>query len=59
VAGFVEGTITIVADGVWTWTTGGASPWAFGVAGTVTTAGSAVDFTYDATKSLWYPSRLA
>lgn len=58
-AGFVEGELTIVADGIWTWTTGGASPWGFAVAGTVTTAGSVVTFSYDATKQLWYPSRLA
>lgn len=58
-SGFVEGQITIIADGVWTWTTGGASPNGFAVAGTVTTAGSTVTFTYDAATSLWYPSRLA
>jgi hypothetical protein len=54
-SGFLEGTITIVADGIWTWSTGGN----IAVAGTVTTAASAVDFTYDAKTSLWYPSRLA
>lgn len=52
---FVEGKITVIADGIWTWSTGGN----IAVAGTVTTAGSSVDFTYDAATSTWYPSRLA
>lgn len=52
---FVEGDITIVADGVWTWTAAGNIL----VAGTVTTAGGSVTFTYDAATSKWYPSRLA
>lgn len=52
---FVEGRITIIFDGVDTWTNAGN----IGVAGTNTTAGSAVDFIYDANTSKWYPSRLA
>jgi hypothetical protein len=54
-ANFVEGPITVIADGVWTWTAAGN----IAVAGTVTTAGSTVTFVYDAATSLWYPSRLA
>ena len=52
---FVEGEITVIADGVWTWTAAGN----IAVAGTVTTAGSSVTFRYDANTSKWYPSRLA
>lgn len=52
---FVEGTVRLIFDGVATWTTGGN----IAVAGTPTTAGSYVDFYYDAGKTLWYPSRLA
>lgn len=52
---FVEGRITIIFDGVAAWTTGGN----IAVAGTPTSAGSAVDFYYDAAKTLWYPLRLA
>ncbi len=58
-AGFLEGDITIIFDGVVTWTTGGTAGIAFGVAGTPTTAGSTVTFTYDRATGLWYPSRLA
>jgi hypothetical protein len=54
-AGFVEGEITVIADGVWTWTAAGNIL----VAGTVTTAGGSVTFIYDAKTSKWYPSRLA
>jgi hypothetical protein len=54
-ANFVEGAITVIADGVWTWTAAGN----IAVAGTVTTAGSTVTFIYDAATSKWYPSRLA
>ena len=53
--GFTQGKITVIADGIWTWTTAGN----IAVAGTVTTAGSSVDFIYDAATSTWYPSRLA
>jgi hypothetical protein len=52
---FLEGDITIIADGVWTWTAAGNIL----VAGTVTTAGSSVTFSYDAATAKWYPSRLA
>jgi hypothetical protein len=54
-AGFVEGSITVIADGVWTWTAAGNIL----VAGTVTTAGGSVTFIYDRATSKWYPSRLA
>lgn len=47
--------ITIVADGVWTWTAAGN----IAVAGTVTTAGSSVTFTFDQGSGKWHPSRLA
>lgn len=52
---FVEGEITVIADGIWTWTSAGN----IAVAGTVTTAGSMVSFRYDANTAKWYPSRLA
>lgn len=52
---FVQGQIVVVADGVWTWTAAGN----IAVAGTVTTAGSAVIFLYDAGTTKWYPARLA
>lgn len=55
---FVEGRITIIADGVWTFTSSAVTNGIF-QSGTVTTAGSAVDFIYDATTARWYPSRLA
>lgn len=58
-AGFVEGQITIIADGVWTWTASTTVANGFAVSGTVTTAASTVTFTFDAATSLWYPSRLA
>ena len=57
--GMTEGLVTVIADGVWTWTTGGTAGAAFAVAGTVTTAGSMVEFYLDAATGLWYPSRLA
>jgi hypothetical protein len=52
---FVEGQIVVVADGIWTWTAAGN----IAVAGTVTTAASAVIFVYDAGTTKWYPVRLA
>jgi hypothetical protein len=57
-ANFLEGTITIIADGVWTFTSSAVTN---GIAqsGTVTTANSAVSFHYDAKAALWFPSRLA
>ncbi|PYV69231.1 MAG: hypothetical protein DMG97_22380 [Acidobacteria bacterium] len=57
-AGFVEGQITIVADGVWTFTSSAVTN-GIGMSGTVTSAKSAVTFFYDAATALWYPSRLA
>ena len=54
-ANFLEGQITVVADGVWTWTAAGN----IAVAGTVTTAGSSVTFTFDQGSGKWHPSRLA
>jgi len=56
---FVEGRITIIADGVWTWTASTSVTNGIAVSGTVTTAKSSVDFIYDANTALWYPSRLA
>jgi hypothetical protein len=57
--GFVSGySITIVFDGSaagLTWTAAGN----IAVAGTSTTAGSAVTFTFDANSTKWHPSRLA
>ncbi len=55
-ANFVEGSITIIADAIWTWTSTTA---ANGILcpGSVTTAGSTVTFVYDAATSQWYPSR--
>lgn len=58
-ANFTAGKVTIIFDGVATWTTGGATGIAFAVAGTPTTAASYVDFIYDEVTGLWYPSRLA
>jgi hypothetical protein len=55
---FVEGAITVIADAVWTWTSSSAAQ-GIAQAGTVTSLGSTVTFTYDANTSLWYPSRLA
>lgn len=52
------GKITLVFDGSGsglTWGSGGN----IAVAGTSTTAGSAVDFFYDPTSAKWHPSRLA
>jgi hypothetical protein len=57
-ANFVEGTITIIADGVWTFTSSAVTN-GIAMTGTVTTAKSAVSFTYDAATALWYPHRLA
>ncbi len=58
-ANFVGGEITIIADGVWTWTA--STTVANGVActGTVTTAKSAIKFILDPNTALWYPERVA
>jgi len=55
---FVEGSITIIADGILPWTATAAT---FGIAatGTVTAAKETVTFTYDPNSALWYPSRNA
>ena len=52
---FLEGTIFVIADAVWTWTTAGN----IAALGTVTTAGSMVAFFWDGAKQLWYPSRVS
>jgi hypothetical protein len=52
---FVEGSITVTADAVWTWTAAGN----IAAAGTVTTAGTSVVFNYDAATGKWSPSRVA
>jgi|SRR5690348_16348850 len=54
-ANFIEGQITIIFDGICTWTAAGN----IAVAGTTTSAGASVTFTYDAKTGKWYPSRLA
>ena len=55
---FSQSQITIIADGIWTWT---SSAVAHGIAqsGTVTSAGETVTFTYDPATTYWYPSRVA
>lgn len=55
---FVEGSITVIADAIWTFTSTTAAQ-GIAQAGTVTSLGSTVTFTYDAKTALWYPSRLA
>jgi hypothetical protein len=57
-ANFVEGMITIIADGVWTFTSSAVTN-GIAATGTVTTAKSAVSFVYDAATALWYPTRLS
>lgn len=54
-SGFVEGSITVIADGAWTWTTAGN----IANTGAATSAGTTVTFTYDANTSKWYPSRIS
>ncbi len=59
---FVSGRITLIFTGSGsglTWTTGGTTGADIAVAGTATTAGSAVDFIYLPSTGHWYPSRLA
>lgn len=48
-----QGSITFIADAIWTWTAAGN----IGVLGTVTAAGNHITFVYDGSK--WYPSRVA
>jgi hypothetical protein len=54
-ATYAGGPVTIIFDGVDTWTAAGN----IAVAGTNTTAGSSVTFVYSFVTSKWYPSRLA
>lgn len=49
------GNLTLVFDGVCTWTAGGNIQ----VAGTNTTAGTAVDFVYIHADAKWYPKRIS
>jgi hypothetical protein len=53
--GFNGGQIYIIFDGVAAWTAAGN----IAVAGTPTTAGSMVYFTYDRNTGKWYPSRMS
>lgn len=57
-AGFIDGQITVVADGVWTFTLSNVTNGIMG-SGTVTAANTAVSFYYDGATSRWYPSRMA
>lgn len=56
--GIIEGSITIVFDGVCPWTSSNVTN-GISATGTSTTAGSAVSFYLDGATSRWYPSRLA
>jgi hypothetical protein len=56
---FVGGEITIIADGLWTWTISSAVTNGIAATGTVTTAKSAVKFFFDPNVALWYPERLS
>jgi len=62
-SGFIDGgIIRIIFDGSGTalsWATGGTSPYAFVLGGTLAAAGSFVDFYYDAKTPGWYASRVA
>jgi hypothetical protein len=57
-ANFVGGTITIIADAAWTWTSSTVANGIF-MTGAVTSAGETVTFTYDPNTTYWYPSRRA
>jgi hypothetical protein len=57
-AGMIEGSITIVADGLWSFTSSAVTN-GLAASGVVTTAKSAVSFYLDAVTALWYPSRIA
>jgi hypothetical protein len=54
---FVEGEITVIADGVWTFTSSAVTNGIF-QSGTVATAGTTVKFVFDANTQRWYPSRI-
>jgi hypothetical protein len=49
------GQVTIIFDGVDTWTAAGN----ISIAGTNTTAGTSVTFTWDSSTSKWVPNRVA
>jgi len=51
------GIITIIPDGVWTFTLSAVTN-GIAASGTVTTALTAITFTYDAATARWYPSRI-
>jgi hypothetical protein len=51
--------ITIIANGVLTWTVSSTVANGIAQSGTVTSAGETVTFTFDPATALWYPSRVA
>jgi hypothetical protein len=57
-SGFIEGQITIIAEGAWSFTSSNVTN-GISCSGTVTTANSCITFLFDAGTSRWYPSRLA
>ncbi len=57
--GFTGGVITIIADGVWTFTVSSTVANGIAATGTVTSAGTAVQFVFDQNTALWYPLRRA
>ncbi len=58
-ANFVGGEVTIIADGVWTWTVSSSTTYGMATSGTVTAGHSVVKFFLDPNTALWYPERLA
>jgi hypothetical protein len=56
-ANFVEGEITIIADGIWTFTSSAVANGIF-QSGTVGTAGTMIKFVFDANTVRWYPARI-
>lgn len=56
-ANFLEGEITVIADGVWTFTSSAVTNGIF-QSGTVGTAGTTLKFVYDQATLRWYPSRI-
>jgi hypothetical protein len=57
-AGMVEGQVTVIFDGVCTWTSSNVTN-GISASGTATTSGTAVTFYLDAATNRWFPSRLA
>ncbi len=51
--------ITIIADGAWTWTVSSTVTNGIAQTGAATSAGEAVTFYFDAATALWYPNRRA